>query len=359
MLDEALTQIRRAEGHSVTPILTLRHLAHLTGAEYLYLRSIVQRQIDPYTVFSRPKREPGKVRTIASPSPVLMDIQRWLLSNVFERVRPHQASYAYQPGRSAVQCAKRHLGATWLLKFDLHDFFHCVDEQAAYRVLQTVGYNKLISFEIARICTRLPDGETRAFTRVKYPTIASYPGRAPGFLPQGAPTSGAIANLAAHALDDRLWQVADRYDLVYTRYADDMTFSTLRHLDRVTVTRCIADITKAVHQSHFRVHRKKTRIIPPGARKIVLGLLVDGDRLRIPVPARQRLEAHIRGAATFGLAAHVEHARYSSLGGFVRHVDGLLRYAQGVDRAWAGPLTERWEAVLKAEGITTLDREPW
>ncbi|MFF2374164.1 reverse transcriptase family protein [Streptomyces xiamenensis] len=319
----------------------------------------MQRQLDPYTEFSRPKRELGKLRTIASPSPVLMDVQRWLLSNIFERIHPHRASYAYQPGRSAVQCAKRHLGATWLLKFDLHDFFHCVDERAAYRILQAAGYNRLISFEIARICTRLPGGEMRPLSGFKYPTIDSYAGRAPGFLPQGAPTSGAIANLAAHALDDRLWEVAYRYDLVYTRYADDMTFSTLRRFDRATVTRCVADITKAVHQSHFRVHRKKTRIVPPGARKVVLGLLVDGDRLRIPVPARRRLEGHIRGAATFGIAAHVEHARYSSLGGFVRHIDGQLRYAQGVDRAWAGQLTERWEAVLRKQGITKLDRELW
>ncbi|MFG2800284.1 reverse transcriptase family protein [Streptomyces pseudovenezuelae] len=319
----------------------------------------MQRQLDPYTLFSRPKREPGKVRTIAAPSPVLMDIQRWLLSNIFERVRPHRASYAYQQGRSAVQCAKRHLGATWLLKFDLHDFFHSVGEPAVYRILRSVGYNALISFEIARICTRLPEGEARAFTRSKYPTIESYSGLAAGFLPQGAPTSGAIANLTAYELDDRLSEVADRYDLVYTRYADDMTFSTMRHLNRTIVTQCIADVTKAVHQSHFRVHRKKTRVVPPGARKLVLGLLVDGDRLRIPVRARQRLEAHVRGAAIFGLSAHIEHARYSSLGGFVRHVDGLLRYAQGVDRDWAGRLVQRWEAVLEAEGVTALDREQW
>ena len=325
----------------------------------MYLREIVQRQLDPYSEFSRPKREPGKVRTISAPSPVLMDIQRWLLSNIFERIRPHQASFAYQPGRSALQCARRHLGATWVLKFDLHDFFHCINEQDVYRVLRTVGYNNLISFEIARICTRLPNGEKRGHTRYRYPAIGSYAGRAPGFLPQGAPTSGAIANLAARALDERLWEVANRYDLVYTRYADDMTFSTLRHLDRATLTRCVADVTKAVHQSHFKMHRKKTRIVPPGARKVVLGLLVDGDRLRIPVPARRRLEAHIRGAQIFGLNAHIQHHGYSSLGGYVLHVDGLLRYAQGVDRVWAAPLAERWGAVLAAAGVTAQDREHW
>lgn len=357
MLDEALAQARRVEGYSLTPVLTLRHLAHLTGAEYYYLREIVQRQRDPYSVFSRPKREPGKVRTIASPNPVLMDIQRWLLTNIFERIQPHRANYAYQRGRSAVQCANRHLGASWLLKFDLHDFFHCVDERDVFHVLNAVGYNSLISFEVARICTRIPDGRPQAETKRSYPVIDSYDGKPFGFLPQGAPTSGAIANLAARALDESLWDIADRYGLVYTRYADDMTFSTLRTMDRPLVTRCVADITKAISQCHFRVHRKKTRVVPPGARKVVLGLLVDGDRLRLPVPARKRLESHIRGAATFGLAAHVNHAGYSSLTGFVRHIEGLLRYAHSVDRIWSSPLAAQWESVLKAGGVAAETRE--
>ncbi|WP_282205995.1 reverse transcriptase family protein [Kitasatospora fiedleri] len=358
VLDEALRQIKRAESYSVTPVLTLRHLAHLTGTEFPYLRGIIQRQLDPYSEFSRPKREPGRVRIIASPNPVLMDIQRWLLAHIFENIHPHRASFAYQRGRSAVQCAEAHLGATWLLKFDLHDFFHSISEREVYGVLRAVGYNRLVAFEISRICTRLPQQWARdAWWR--YPTIRSYNGNRPGFLPQGAPTSGAVANLVARPLDDRLWEVAENHGLTYTRYADDLTFSALHSLDRTTVTRCVSDITQAVYQSHFQVHRKKTRIVPPGQRKLVLGLLVDGDRLRIPIPTRKRIEGHIRGVATFGLVAHVEHAAFSSLGGFVRHVDGLLRYARGVDRDWSEPLARRWEEILSAEGITALDRQQW
>ncbi|MER7667952.1 reverse transcriptase family protein [Kitasatospora sp. NPDC096128] len=358
MLDEALRQIKRSESYSVTAVLTLRHLSHLTGAEYPYLRGIVQRQLDPYTEFSRPKREPGKARLISSPNPVLMDIQRWLLANIFERISPHQASFAYQHGRSAVQCAERHLGATWLLKFDLHDFFHSISEREVYRILQAVGYNRLVAFEISRVCTRLPQQLARA-TWGRYAAIRSYNGNRPGFLPQGSPTSGAIANLAARTLDDRLWEIAENHGLTYTRYADDLAFSALHRLDRAAVSRCVSDITQAIYQSHFQVHHKKTRILPPGQRKLVLGLLVDGDRLRVPIPTRKRIENHIRGVATFGLAAHVEHAAFSSLGGFVRHVDGLLRYARGVDRDWSAPLAERWEEILSAEGITALDRQQW
>ncbi|MGW1941275.1 reverse transcriptase family protein [Streptomyces goshikiensis] len=340
-------------------MLTLAHLAHQTGAPYIYLREIVQRVRDPYAEFSRPKREPGKARVIAAPDGVLMDVQRWLLAGLFGRIQPHRASYAYQQGRSAVQCAQRHLGASWLLKFDLHDFFHSIDERAVQALVREAGYNRLVSFEIARVCTRLPGGNTVPYTRSAYQGIPTYRTGTLGFLPQGAPTSGAIANLIARTLDDSLVAIADRYDMTYTRYADDMTLSTSRNLDRSVLTRCVAEISATVARARFRLHRKKTRIVPPGARKIVLGLLVDGDRVRLPRHTRRRLEDHIRGTTSFGLTAHVAHAGYSSLQGFVNHIDGLLSYARGVDAAWADQLKAKWEDAMAAEGLNGLERHAW
>ncbi|MFC8639855.1 reverse transcriptase family protein [[Kitasatospora] papulosa] len=351
--------MQRVRSQGLTPVLTLGHLAHQTGAPYLYLRKIVQRRLDPYTEFSRPKREPGQSRTIASPAPVLMDVQRWLLGNVLSRIPTHRANYAYQKGRSAVQCAQLHLGATWLLKFDLHDFFHSVNERAVQSILQAVGYNSLVSFEIARVCTRLPGGITWPHFRSAYQAIPTYRAPVLGYLPQGGPASGALANLAARALDEALSSVADRYRMTYTRYADDMTFSTLRSLDRPTLTHCVSEISATVSAARFRLHRKKTRIVPPGARKIVLGLLVDGERVRLPRHTRQGLEDHIRGVAKFGLAAHVKHTQYSSLQGFVNHIDGLLAYGHGVDPTWSKPLANRWEALMDVAGLTAQERRLW
>ncbi|MDQ1045057.1 reverse transcriptase family protein [Streptomyces sp. V4I2] len=351
--------MRRLDARGLTPVLTLAHLAHLTGVHYLYLREIVQRRRDPYTEFSRPKRETGKTRTIAAPDPVLMNVQRWLLHQIFGRLTPHQASYAYQQGRSAVQCAQRHLGATWLLKFDLHNFFPSINERAVQAVVHAAGYNKLISFEIARLCTRVPWVVEWPYSGSSYQTIDTYRTPRVGRLPQGAPTSGALANVVARPLDETLAALAEHYDLTYTRYADDMTFSTFRRFERPTLTRCVAEITQAVAATPFTLHRKKTRVVPPGARKIVLGLLVDGDEVRLPRQTRKRLEDHIRGAEKFGFAAHVEHIGFSSLQGFIHHVDGLLAYAQGVDTAWARPLTRQWEDLLAAEGFSVLERRRW
>ncbi|MGA5187669.1 reverse transcriptase family protein [Streptomyces griseoincarnatus] len=351
--------MRRLNAKDLTPVLTLAHLAHLTGVPYLYLREIVQRRRNPYTEFSRPKRETGKTRTISAPDPILMDVQRWLLAHIFSRLTPHQASYAYQRGRSAVQCAQRHLGATWLLKFDLHDFFPSINERAVHAVVHAAGYNNLISFEIARLCTQVPYTVDWPCGRATYQAIPSYNTPIVGRLPQGAPTSGAVANAVARPLDEALAALADRYDMTYTRYADDMTFSTLRPFARPVLTRCVAEITQAVAATSFTLHRKKTRVVPPGARKIVLGLLVDGDQVRLPRHTRKRLEDHIRGAEKFGFASHVGHIGFSSLRGFIHHVDGLLAYAHGVDAAWARPLSRRWEDLLAAEGFSVLERHHW
>ncbi|WP_327437518.1 reverse transcriptase family protein [Streptomyces sp. WAC05374] len=359
VIDEALEQMRRVRSQGLTPVLTLGHLAHQTGAPYLYLRRVVQRRQDPYTEFSRPKRERGKSRTIAAPAPVLMDVQRWLLTNVVSPIPAHGASYAYQQGRSAVQCAQLHLGASWLLKFDLHDFFHSVNERTVQSILRAVGYNSLVSFEMARVCTRVPGGITWPHIRSAYQAIPGYSAPVLGYLPQGAPASGALANLAARPMDEALSSVADRYRMTYTRYADDMTFSTLRSLDRSTLTRCVSEISAAVSDARFRLHRKKTRVVPPGARKIVLGLLVDGERLRLPRHTRRGLEDHVRGVAKFGIGAHVEHAGYSSLQGFVNHIDGLLAYGHGVDPAWSKPLAAQWEHLMNAAGLTAQERRLW
>ena len=93
-------------------------------------------------------------------------------------------------------------------------------------------------------------------------------------------------------------------------------------------------------------HEKKTRVIPPGARKIVLGLLVDGDRIRIPVDARNRIRNDIRGAERFGLPAHARHRGFSSTIAFGERLAGMLAYCHDVDPEWTAPLWRRWAKIL-------------
>jgi len=355
LLDHALAQASRVESRGLRAVLTLKHLSHQTGASYPYLREIVQRIRDPYTEFSRTKRS-GQSRTISTPELPLMSVQRWILRNILSRIEPHAASFAYQRSRSAPMCAVQHIGAKWLLKTDLHDFFPTIDERAVYRVFLGLGYVPLVSLELSRICTRsMPNGPVihpdKGFKR--YTAIPSYSGTSRmGVLPQGAPTSGALANLAAVRLDERVARIARTRSLIYTRYVDDIVLSGSGRFIRGQVVDTLREVESAAHASGFLLHRRKTQIVPSGARKIVLGVLIGDTGIRIRPEMRSHIQAHIRGVDRFGLDVHARHWGFASVAGIVNHVWGLLWFANDVEPEWSHERQRAWSEILIRQGWT-------
>lgn len=350
VIDAALRDTSAARTHGSEPILSLGHLAHLTGVEYGFLREIVERGIDPYSDIVLRKRT-GGARAIAAPGARLMSVQRWILASSLTAQRPHSASFAYQNGRSSVQCAQVHIGARWMVKLDLHDFFHSIGEGRAYRVFRECGYSALVAFELARVCTRPAAGREGRMALDRYDAIPVYAIGATGVLPQGAPTSGALANLVMRPLDVALDEIACSIGANYTRYSDDLTFSFSGSFSRERGRSLIRDVTARVGQQGLVIHRKKTRVVPPGARKVVLGLLVDEDRVRLLPEFRRRVEGHIRGVRRFGLVEHARARRFRSVLSFIAHVDGCLAYAADVDAHWVGVQRERWVEALRASGL--------
>ena len=242
-----------------------------------------------------------------------------------------------------------------MVKLDLHDFFHSIDERQVYDIFVGLGYEKLPSFEIARICTRqaifgaLRSGALRTGNR--YSSIPAYSTDLLGFLPQGAPTSGALANLVAFKMDERISTIAADRGLTYTRYADDIVLSGTDSFNRLLARELIHLVDGVVRLSDFALHAKKTRIVPPGARHIVLGLLVDGDRVRLSKQMRMRIETHVYGVERFGLAGHKEARGFSSAVGLARHIDGLLAFAYDIDPQWASRRRARWEDSLHRDAF--------
>lgn len=230
---------------------------------------------------------------------------------------------------------------------DLQDFFHSIDERRIYSVFQDLGYNRLVSFELARICTRIGLGPNLNPNTVRQYTISSYRMWKLGALPQGSPTSGALANIVMYSCDEALNDIAAAQSLVYTRYADDITFSHADRFDRGRAEEVIKSTSKTLRSHGFTLHKKKTKIVPPGSRKIVLGLLVDGDRVRLSKNIRLQLETHIRGAAVFGLREHATHRGFSSTFGFIHHVEGLLAFASDVDPEFAEAHYRSWNVAKR------------
>ena len=327
------------------PIFSLRHLAHLTNTDYVQLRRVTSRDHDePYRSFRILKRplpgEPARYRIITVPSPWLMRLQRWITQTILIHRAPHEASTAFSPGSSLMAATTPHCGANWLIKIDLKNFFETITEAQVYRVFEAIGYQPLVALELARLTTRVGARRTRRrhqrflVNRSDYPEIPTYIEYTMGHLPQGAPTSPMLANLAALELDEALTKLAEDAGLTYTRYADDLAFSTPETgLGRAHVQAVIASVYQTIADNMFSPNRAKTVVSPPGARKILLGLNVDRDtpKLSRTYKAELRKHLHYLTHADFGPAVHAQHCGGATTHGLRRHVLGLIQHARQIE----------------------------
>lgn len=335
---------------ALPPIFTLRHLAHLTGADYGLLRAVVERRIeDPYRIFRIRKRpsESGekRYRIICAPEPSLLNVQRWISGSVLARGRPHSASTAYSKGCTLVAAAEPHCGCRWLIKLDVKNFFESISEISAYRVFRGLGYQPLVAFELTRLSTRLGSSTTRRTRKrwlkdnlSKHLAIKAYVRRRMGHLPQGAPTSPMLANLAMVMLDQQLSTLANRYGVTYTRYADDMIFSTTRkNFTRDKAGKLIGQVYSLMGAHGLSPNATKTRVVPPGGRKVVLGLLVDGDvpRLTRVFKSTLRMHLHFLRHAEVGPARHAVRRGFTAVAGLRNHVEGLVAFAGQIEPEYA------------------------
>jgi len=337
----AKEQAQGPHSRGLPPILTLGHLAYLTGTQYRYIRQVVSRKRDPYKAFSVDKRK-GGFRVVVIPEHPLMAVQRWITKYLLNHVNPHERSFAFAPRTSILQCAQEHCGCRWLLKFDVRRFFESISEDQVYRVFRRMGYQPLISFELARICTRerLPlrvqQHARWQYDASKYSEIPCYQTDISGHLPQGAPTSPMLANLTSYRLDCTLQNLAEKHGMVYSRYADDIALSTKRRdFSRRNVGKIIGRVYSILRKYRLQPHTAKTHVSPPGARKIVLGLLVDRERPRLTRDFRERLERHLWGTQKHGLESHAAYIGFKSPFSFYNHFMGLVSFAKQVDPNWA------------------------
>jgi RNA-directed DNA polymerase len=341
----------KAKNLDLPVILTLGHLAHLAGVPGHFLRNVIDRKMDYYRVFRVKKRAaPGRpkpsrpFRTICVPEPSLMRVQRWIAQNILNACLPHPSSYAFAPDRNLVQAADRHAGCAWLLKMDVCTFFESIGERAVFKVFADLGYSDLVAFQLARVCTRLIDP---AKNLKSGPPGMPHPMHAQGRLPQGAPTSPMLANLAVREMDASLDNLARSQKWIYTRYADDLAFSTKQSSNRKAAVDLVRSVEKILGLAGLKANDQKTSIVPPGARKIVLGLLVDRDEPRLTREFRNNLETHLYALTNpaIGPIKHQAKRGFASSIGMERHIGGLLAFAHMVDPDYASKQYARFNDV--------------
>lgn len=361
----AVAEETAAVNPDLPPVFTLKHIAHQTGTDYGFLRAIVSRaNEEPYRIFRIRKRPASngekRFRVIAVPSPGLLKVQRWITQAILSRAKPHPASVAFSKGDTLVAAVEPHCGCRWLIKLDVRNFFESINEIAVYRVFRSLGYQRLVAFEMARLCTRLGG---RSLLRMndrwsvrswRWSVIKAYyvwrPSGGPlmGHLPQGAPTSPMLANLAVRKFDELVAKIADRHGLTYTRYADDLTLSSRDgEFSRRLCGQIIREVYAAMGQVGLSPNATKTRVIPPGSRKIVLGLLADGKKPRLPRDFRANMRRHIHflTRSDVGPIAHIKARGFTSVVGFKHHIYGLVSFARQIEPEYADQCTAALKSV--------------
>jgi RNA-directed DNA polymerase len=139
-----------------------------------------------------------------------------------------------------------------------------------------------------------------------------------------------LANLVCVALDVELQKVASREGLTYTRYADDMIFSG-EIADRATAAQLAGEIVAIVGKHGFGINSQKTSIAKNGGRKIVTGLSVEGDVVRLPRSYKDEIRQELYFLEKYGLSDHCARIGHKNHMSYLLRLVGRIRYVLSVE----------------------------
>jgi retron-type reverse transcriptase len=283
-----------------------------------------------YVRYVIPKRNGGQ-RVILAPKRALKSLQRQVLAELVAKIPTAAAAHGFVQGRSITTNAGQHVGKRVVLGMDLKDFFPSITFQRVRGVFIAHGYSFSVASALALLCTEY---DREPFDRNGEQFYISIGQR---HLVQGAPTSPALANLVAWRLDRRLMGLAAKYAFSYTRYADDLTFSS----ENITaVGRLITNIKQIVADERFELNEAKTRVARRARRQIVTGLVVN-DQVSTPRALRRRLRAILHNAQQSGL----EPQQREQQRGGAAYVRGLVAFVNAVNPRHAAPLRAALQRV--------------
>lgn len=243
---EAEDLIAQFRASRFPPLADAGSVAQILGISAQLIFSITRKKEKHYRRFTI-KKSGGGVRDIASPRTYLKVIQWWVLDNILRGVEFPENVMGFVRGRSVLENAKFHFGASHILNMDLKDFFPSVGIDDVSLIFGSLGYNQVVANQLAEICT-LDD-----------------------CLPQGAPTSPTLANMAASGLDKFLIDLTIKHGMKYTRYADDLVFSS----NEIIPSEFQAEVVSSIAESGFSVNERKTRFRGRGGRMEVTGLVIN------------------------------------------------------------------------------------
>jgi hypothetical protein len=272
----------------------------------------------------------GAIRLIEAPKSRLKEVQRKVLAEILEHVPPHPGAHGFVKGRSIKTFTAPHVGQSVVLKMDLQDFFPSFQAARIQTVFRTVGYPERVADLLGGLCCtvtprelwkQVPHDENKAQWRESRELHART------HLPQGAPTSPALANICCYRADCRLAGLAKSAGAEYSRYADDLAFSGGEAFAR-GVERFSSHVAAILMDEGFVVNFHKTRIMRQGVRQRLTGIVVN-HHANVTRVEFDRLKAILTNCVRYGPGSQNRNGHPQ----FRRHLDGKVGFVEMVNPA--------------------------
>lgn len=290
----------------------LRTLADLAGTIGLPLTQLERLLIKPdYITVRLPKRGSG-YRTIDIPSPAVKAVQAWILRAILSPIALDPAATAFRIGYSLLENVSPHVNQPFVWSMDVVDFFGSIRIGRIRQFFESLGYPKEISPVLASLC---------CFNQR---------------LPQGAVTSPTLSNLVCVRMDRDIREYSVTRNVMYTRYADDITLSARSPGALRPVLQFVRSVLK---REGFREHPNKTRVMRPGQKHEITGLIItDNNEISIGRKTYRKLRTAIDRLEKGRELEGFDHGKESIL--------GWLRYLKSVDQSSYDRLTAYWNQKI-------------
>lgn len=281
--------------------LTLPHRRRKANVNHFLRRSIRKRD--------------GTIRWIEEPKPILKRVQRIIAREILEAIPLHAAASGFRRGYRVIDSARQHVDRKMVLRMDLQDFFPSISISRVRQMFMIGGYSMQIANVLGQLCTAPAQIDSEAD-----PVLCH------SRLPQGAPTSPALANAISFALDRRLAGLSSATNAIYTRYADDLIFSS-DDLTLAGAKRFATTVAVIAMEEGFQINYRKTRFMRHGNRQQVLGLIVN-QGINTPRQEYEILKAILHNAQHGGLESQNRQGHPS----FAESIQGRIAYVASINR---------------------------
>lgn len=292
------------------------------------LQGHINSQFNHYTYAVIPKRN-GQRRLIEQPKPLLKSLQKKILEGMLNKARVHCRAYGFVKHRSCSDHAAQHVGKKYIMSFDLADYFQSIAWTKVKALFQQLGYSQPVASALSAICTVAVDKTIIGKYKLSQGNMLQI-----RHLPQGAPTSPALANLISYELDVCLSKLALIHGCSYSRYADDLAFSTNTPIDW---QRLAKDVAVTVKRCAFRLNKNKTRLKSENQKQRLTGIVVN-EKVNVDRQYYDNLKATLHNCLKFGVASQ-NHSRHPN---FLQSLQGKVAYVKSLNPAKAVKL----EAML-------------